>query len=66
MKYIGWRERVFKTTRGKIVHLLRIRQYTVNELAAELDLTDNAVRAHLAGLERALVLSRLSQQFLPV
>ena len=52
MKYIGWRERLFKSTRGKILDLLRTRERTVNDLAAELRLTDNAVRAHLASLER--------------
>ncbi len=52
MKHIGWRERLFKSTRGKILDLLRTRERTVNELAAELHLTDNAVRAHLASLER--------------
>jgi predicted ArsR family transcriptional regulator len=52
MKYIGWRERLFKSTRGKILNLLRTRESTVNELAEELSLTDNAVRAHLASLER--------------
>jgi predicted ArsR family transcriptional regulator len=52
MKHIGWRERLFKSTRGKILNLLRARERTVNELAAELRLTDNAVRAHLASLER--------------
>jgi predicted ArsR family transcriptional regulator len=52
MKYIGWRERLFKSTRGKILELLRARECTVNELAEELRLTDNAVRAHLASLER--------------
>ncbi len=52
MKHIGWRERLFKTTRGKILNLLRTREWTVNELAEELRLTDNAVRAHLASLER--------------
>ncbi len=52
MKHIGWRERLFKTTRGKILNLLRMRECTVNELAEELHLTDNAVRAHLANLER--------------
>src|SRR5437762_9172939 len=52
MKHIGWRERLFKSTRGKILELLRTRERTVNELAAELRLTDNAVRAHLASLER--------------
>jgi predicted ArsR family transcriptional regulator len=52
MKHIGWRARLFKSTRGKILELLRTREWTVNELAAELRLTDNAVRAHLASLER--------------
>ena len=52
MKHIGWRERLFKSTRGKILNLLRAREQTVNELAEKLNLTDNAVRAHLATLER--------------
>jgi predicted ArsR family transcriptional regulator len=52
MKHIGWRGRLFKSSRGKILAFLRTRERTVNELAAELHLTDNAVRAHLASLER--------------
>lgn len=52
MKALDWRERLFKSTRGKILNLLRVREHTVNELAAKLTLTDNAVRAHLANLER--------------
>jgi predicted ArsR family transcriptional regulator len=52
MKHIGWRGRLFKSTRGKILELLRARESTVNELAEQLHLTDNAVRAHLASLER--------------
>ncbi len=52
MKHIGWRGRLFKSTRGKILGLLRTREWTVNELAEKLRLTDNAVRAHLASLER--------------
>jgi predicted ArsR family transcriptional regulator len=58
MKHIGWRERLFKSTRGKILNLLRTREWTVNELAAELRLTDNAVRAHLASLERDRLVSQ--------
>jgi predicted ArsR family transcriptional regulator len=41
-----------KSTRGKILDLLRPKEKTVNELAATLGLTDNAVRAHLLSLER--------------
>jgi predicted ArsR family transcriptional regulator len=58
MKHIGWRERLFKSTRGKILDLLRTRERTVNELAAELRLTDNAVRAHLASLQRDRLVSQ--------
>ncbi len=45
-------KRFFESTRGKIVLALRTTERTVNELAAELILTDNAVRAHLITLER--------------
>src|SRR5438045_8628698 len=62
MKHIGWRERLFKSTRGKILDLLRTRERTVNELAAELRLTDNAVRAHLASLERDKLVSQLGMK----
>lgn len=47
-----WDERFLATTRGRVISLLRRSEGTVNELAAALDLTDNAVRAHLASLER--------------
>src|SRR4051812_10381782 len=43
-------ERFFETTRGRIVALLRRAAMTVEELAAELDLTDNAVRGHIDAL----------------
>lgn len=45
-------KRFFESSRGRIVNLLRGTTKTVNELADELDLTDNAVRAHLLSLER--------------
>jgi len=45
-------KRFFESTRGRIVSLIRGTTKTVNDLAAELDLTDNAVRAHLLSLER--------------
>lgn len=41
-----------ETTRGQVLGLLRRGARTVEELARELDLTDNAIRAHLATLER--------------
>jgi predicted ArsR family transcriptional regulator len=52
MKATGWRARFMESTRGKILGLLRTKDQTVNDLAAALGLTDNAVRAHLSGLER--------------
>src|SRR5215813_7260963 len=52
MKETKLGERFFESTRGRIVGLLCGGSRTVNELAGELDLTDNAVRAHLLTLER--------------
>ena len=45
-------ERILETTRGRVLALLRRGGKTTDELAAALGLTDNAVRAHLATLER--------------
>ena len=47
-----WDQKFFRSTRGRIVTLLRRSGCTVEELARELGLTDNGVRAHLATLER--------------
>jgi len=52
MKATKLDQRFFDSTRGSIVTLLRGTTRTVNELAAEVGLTDNAVRAHLLSLER--------------
>jgi len=52
MKRTKLDKRFFGTTRGRLVTLLRGSTKTVNELAEELELTDNAVRAHLLSLER--------------
>jgi predicted ArsR family transcriptional regulator len=52
MKRTKLDKRFFDSTRGRIVTLLRGGTKTVNELAEELELTDNAVRAHLLSLER--------------
>jgi predicted ArsR family transcriptional regulator len=48
----GLDKRFFESTRGQIVTILRGSPCTVDELAGKLDLTDNAVRAHLLTLER--------------
>ncbi len=45
-------ERFWGSTRGRIILLLRRGSRTVNELAGELQLTNNAVRTHLTSLGR--------------
>lgn len=52
MNLARWTRRLFRTTRGKIILLLRHEPRIVADLAGELNLTDNAVRAHLVNLER--------------
>jgi predicted ArsR family transcriptional regulator len=52
MEATGVDKRFFESTRGQIVTILRSSPCTVDELAGKLDLTDNAVRAHLLTLER--------------
>jgi len=49
---VSWYLRFLTSTRGRLVALLRRGAHTVDELASKLSLTDNAVRAHLATLER--------------
>lgn len=48
----SWYLRFLNSTRGRLIAFLRRDTHTVEELASELHLTDNAVRAHLAALER--------------
>jgi len=52
MDGVTFDKRFFDSTRGQIVTLLRAAPCTVEELAGKLNLTDNAVRAHLSTLER--------------
>ncbi len=52
MSHPTWSRRFFSSTRGRIVELLRRAPLTVDDLAAALGLTDNAVRAQLSALER--------------
>lgn len=52
MSSTPWFQRILTSTRGRLIALLRRETHTVDELAQALDLTDNAVRAHLATLER--------------
>lgn len=52
MRQGDWHRRFFESTRGRVLRLLCEAKRTVAELAQILQLTDNAVRAHLAALER--------------
>ena len=52
MSSTRWDQRFFASTKGQVAALLRRGVTTVEELARELGLTDNAVRSHLAALER--------------
>jgi predicted ArsR family transcriptional regulator len=57
-----WERSVGGRVRGRILGLLRRGERTVEELARALDLTDNAVRAHLATLERDGVIHQARQR----
>lgn len=48
-----WEEQVGGTTRGRLIALLRRGVSTIEELAAALGITDNAVRAQIATLQEA-------------
>jgi predicted ArsR family transcriptional regulator len=52
MAVTRWDSRFFETTKGRILALLRRGSRTVDELASALGITDNAVRTHVAALER--------------
>ena len=62
MKSSAWRERLLETTRGRVLALLQTRNRTVNELAHEIQLTDNAVRAQLISLERDGFVRRVGRE----
>ena len=47
-----WHQRFYDSTRGRVLWLLRRENRTVDDLATEIGVTDNAVRSHLAALER--------------
>src|SRR5918911_1443665 len=52
MRSTRWDRRFWGSTRGRTILMLRQGNRTVNDLAAALGLTDNAVRTHLDRLER--------------
>jgi len=52
----------FGSTRGRIVALLRQRESTADELASELGLTTNAIRAQIGGMEKDGLVRRIAQR----
>lgn len=52
MSVTRWDSRFFETTKGRILAFLRRGSRTVDELAGLLGMTDNAIRTHVASLER--------------
>ncbi len=52
MRRIAWDTRFFASTRGRVLALLRRSPQTIDDLAVQLEVTDNAVRSHIAALER--------------
>jgi len=52
MKGTRFGQNFFESTRGRVMEFIRDGASTVEEISNKLDLTDNAVRAHLATLER--------------
>lgn len=52
MSVTRWDSRFFETTKGRILAFLRRGSRTVDELASLLGMTDNAIRTHVASLER--------------
>ncbi len=62
MKMTKFGQNFLDTTRGRIVGLLRRGVETVEELAQKLEVTDNAVRAHLATLERDGLVERRGER----
>jgi predicted ArsR family transcriptional regulator len=62
MKGTKFGKNFFESTRGQVLGLLRRGIGTVEELAIDLGLTDNAIRAHLATLERDGLVERRGMQ----
>jgi DeoR family transcriptional regulator, suf operon transcriptional repressor len=52
----------FETTRGRIVALLRRGPMTTDDVAAELSITPNAVRAHITSMEADGVVRRVGRR----
>src|SRR5688572_3937685 len=59
---IDWLQRLTGDTRADLLRLLRRSRQTVTSLANALRVTDNAVRGHVAALERDGVVEQVATQ----
>ena len=59
---INWVERLTGETRAQLIGLLRRSRQTITALANAVGLTDNAVRSHVAALERDGIVEQVSTQ----
>ena len=57
-----WRDRLMRSTRGRVLRTLRRGASTIPELASALGLSHNAVRAHLSNLERDGMVERVGRR----
>ncbi|MGH9949295.1 MAG: helix-turn-helix transcriptional regulator, partial [Pyrinomonadaceae bacterium] len=62
MKATKFGKNFFDSTRGQVLKLLRRGVNTVDDLSSQLNVTDNAVRAHLTTLERDGLVERSGMQ----
>ena len=58
----NWVERLSGETTSKLLGLLRRSRLSINALADALHLTDNAVRTHIAALERDGIVEQVGTQ----
>src|SRR3954466_1646055 len=56
------KRQLLDTTRGRIVALLQKGALAVDDIAAELQLTQNAVRSHITSMERDGVVQRVGRR----
>ncbi len=62
MTLTNWLERLIGETQARLLGLLRRSNRTINALSGELQLTDNAVRTHVAALTRDGLVEQIGTQ----
>jgi predicted ArsR family transcriptional regulator len=62
MTVTPWTDRLLGETQAKLLLLLRRSRQTISSLMEALDLTDNAIRSHVASLERSGIVQAVGTQ----